>query len=130
MISKVAESQGLRRLWPDEFQGLMMEEEIDKATDVTPEPEPTAANGKAEAPEAEAKPQQAAAKAENGDGELWPDYKDKLSKRLLKDAGNSKDAEEALLKLTGKRFMTNVSATEAKDALARYEAMSQAPEAR
>jgi phage recombination protein Bet len=35
MIAKVAESQGLRRLWPDEFQMLFTEEEI---RDVTPEP--------------------------------------------------------------------------------------------
>jgi|SRR5262245_9510395 len=28
MIAKVAESQGLRRLWPDEFQGLFVQEEI------------------------------------------------------------------------------------------------------
>ena len=37
MICKVAESQGLRRLWPDEFQGLTIEEDR-LPTDVTPEP--------------------------------------------------------------------------------------------
>ena len=39
MIAKVAESQGLRRLWPDEFQGLFVHEEIIE-TSATPEPEP------------------------------------------------------------------------------------------
>jgi phage recombination protein Bet len=39
MIAKVAESQGLRRLWPDEFQGLFVAEEIIETT-ATPEPEP------------------------------------------------------------------------------------------
>lgn len=38
MIAKVAESQGLRRLWPDEFQGLFVAEEIIE-TSATPEPE-------------------------------------------------------------------------------------------
>lgn len=32
MIAKVAESQGLRRLWPDEFQGLFVDDEIIDAT--------------------------------------------------------------------------------------------------
>lgn len=39
MIAKVAEAQGLRTLWPDEFQQLYTEEEIDRADeaiDVTP----------------------------------------------------------------------------------------------
>lgn len=36
MICKVAESQGLRRLWPDEFQGIYTEDEMPR--DVTPEP--------------------------------------------------------------------------------------------
>jgi phage recombination protein Bet len=40
-IAKVAESQGLRKLWPDEFQGLYAEEEItprdrDAALDIPP----------------------------------------------------------------------------------------------
>jgi hypothetical protein len=41
-IAKVAESQGLRRLWPDEFQGLATEEELPEkpmaegAIDMTP----------------------------------------------------------------------------------------------
>lgn len=34
MICKVAESQGLRRLWPDEFQGLFVHEEILETTAV------------------------------------------------------------------------------------------------
>ena len=39
MISKVAESQGLRRVWPDEFQNLLLEEELlDNARDVTEAP--------------------------------------------------------------------------------------------
>lgn len=39
MIAKVAEAQGLRTLWPDEFQQLYTEEEIDRADepiDITP----------------------------------------------------------------------------------------------
>jgi phage recombination protein Bet len=38
MIAKVVESQGLRRVWPDEFQGLSTEDELATARDVTPEP--------------------------------------------------------------------------------------------
>jgi phage recombination protein Bet len=44
MIAKVAESQLLRRLWPDEFQGLQTAEEVDSgmssegAIDITPPP--------------------------------------------------------------------------------------------
>jgi phage recombination protein Bet len=43
MIAKVAESQLLRRLWPDEFQGLHTAEEVDSglaegAIDITPPP--------------------------------------------------------------------------------------------
>lgn len=38
MIAKVVESQGLRRLWPDEFQGLFIEEDI-QPRDITPSPE-------------------------------------------------------------------------------------------
>ena len=41
MIAKVAESQGLRRLWPDEFQGLFVADEIIE-TSATPEREPRA----------------------------------------------------------------------------------------
>ncbi|TES88927.1 MAG: phage recombination protein Bet [Desulfobacteraceae bacterium] len=40
MIAKVAEAQGLRTLWPDEFQQLYTEEEIDRTDepiDITPE---------------------------------------------------------------------------------------------
>ena len=37
MIAKVVESQGLRRLWPDEFQGVFTEEEM-LPTDITPKP--------------------------------------------------------------------------------------------
>lgn len=37
MIAKVVESQGLRRIWPDEFQGIYTEDEI-VPRDVTPEP--------------------------------------------------------------------------------------------
>ena len=40
MIAKVAESQGLRRLWPDEFQGLFVHEEILDVTQNAPEREP------------------------------------------------------------------------------------------
>src|SRR6266545_2179770 len=37
MIAKIAESQGLRRLWPDEFQGLFVAEEIiDTTSSETP----------------------------------------------------------------------------------------------
>jgi phage recombination protein Bet len=41
-IQKVAESQGLRKLWPDEFQGIYSEEEItgddrEKAIDIEPD---------------------------------------------------------------------------------------------
>jgi phage recombination protein Bet len=44
-IQKVAESQGLRKLWPDEFQGIYSEEEITpedrkSAVDVIPEDKP------------------------------------------------------------------------------------------
>ena len=39
MIEKVVESQGLRRVWPDEFQGLYIEEDI-QPLDVTPAKEP------------------------------------------------------------------------------------------
>ena len=39
MIAKVAESQGLRRLWPDEFQGIFTEDEV-QPRDVTPQEEP------------------------------------------------------------------------------------------
>jgi len=43
MIAKVAEAQGLRTLWPDEFQSLFTEEEVKKEDgpfiDVTPEKE-------------------------------------------------------------------------------------------
>jgi phage recombination protein Bet len=44
-IQKVAESQGLRKLWPDEFQGIYSEEEITpedrgKAVDIIPEEKP------------------------------------------------------------------------------------------
>lgn len=35
MIAKVAESQGLRRLWPDEFQSLFVEDEIIETTGKT-----------------------------------------------------------------------------------------------
>ncbi|MSR15333.1 MAG: hypothetical protein EXR86_12375 [Gammaproteobacteria bacterium] len=38
-IAKIAESQGLRRLWPDEFQALYLAED-QYATDVSPAPEP------------------------------------------------------------------------------------------
>jgi hypothetical protein len=39
MIAKVAESQGLRRLWPDEFQQLYIKEELHVGPrDITPEP--------------------------------------------------------------------------------------------
>ncbi len=40
MIAKVAESQGLRTLWPDEFQGMFVEEELaaPPAIDITPGP--------------------------------------------------------------------------------------------
>ena len=39
MIAKVAESQGLRRLWPDEFQQLYIKEELHAGPrDITPEP--------------------------------------------------------------------------------------------
>lgn len=38
MIAKVAESQGLRRVWTDEFQDLHIEEELLDARDVSPEP--------------------------------------------------------------------------------------------
>lgn len=41
-IAKVAESQGLRRLWPDEFQGLYTEGEELDLRDVTPIGEPLA----------------------------------------------------------------------------------------
>jgi phage recombination protein Bet len=40
MIHKVVESQGLHRLWPDEFQGLQLDEEFQALRDVTPTPEP------------------------------------------------------------------------------------------
>jgi phage recombination protein Bet len=40
MIAKVAESQGLHRLWPDEFQGLMLDEEFKALRDVTQQPTP------------------------------------------------------------------------------------------
>jgi phage recombination protein Bet len=44
-IQKVAESQGLRKLWPDEFQGIYSEEEITpddrkSAVDIIPEDKP------------------------------------------------------------------------------------------
>jgi phage recombination protein Bet len=39
MIAKVAESQGLRRLWPDEFQGLFVHEEILDVTQNAPDAE-------------------------------------------------------------------------------------------
>lgn len=42
MICKVAASQGLRRCWPDEFQGLYIKEEIVREVDPEPAPEPTA----------------------------------------------------------------------------------------
>lgn len=35
MIAKVAESQGLRRVWPDEFQGLVLDDEFQALRDVT-----------------------------------------------------------------------------------------------
>jgi phage recombination protein Bet len=40
MISKVAESQGLNRLWPDEFQGLQLDDEFKALREVSEEPEP------------------------------------------------------------------------------------------
>lgn len=40
MITKVAESQGLHRLWPDEFQGLQLDDEFHALRDVTQAAEP------------------------------------------------------------------------------------------
>ena len=40
MITKVVESQGLRRLWPDEFEGIFTEEEEFQPRDVTQQEEP------------------------------------------------------------------------------------------
>jgi phage recombination protein Bet len=40
MIQKVAESQGLRRLWPDEFQGLQLEDEFKALREVSEESPP------------------------------------------------------------------------------------------
>lgn len=35
-IAKVAESQGLRRVWPDEFQGMFLEDEVTEPRDISP----------------------------------------------------------------------------------------------
>lgn len=40
MICKVAESQGLHRLWPDEFQGLVLDDEFAALRDVSEQPTP------------------------------------------------------------------------------------------
>jgi phage recombination protein Bet len=44
MIAKVAEAQGLRRLWPEQIQGLYLQEELsaglhDEPIDISPEPQ-------------------------------------------------------------------------------------------
>src|SRR6266446_2312 len=40
MIHKVVESQGLHRLWPDEFQGLQLDDEFNALRDVSEQREP------------------------------------------------------------------------------------------
>lgn len=50
MIAKVAESQGLRHVWPDEFQGLYEETEIRMARDVEMKEQPNGSYAHEETP--------------------------------------------------------------------------------
>ena len=105
-IAKVAESQGLRRLWPDEFQGLYTADEVEMELDVTPESpkEKSKAPGTANS------------------------YKADLEAALLEAGGNSAEAKALLKQLTGKLFFGNVAEAEAKDALERFLASKKASE--
>jgi hypothetical protein len=115
MIAKVAEAQGLRRLWPDEFSGIVVDDELSFAKDVTPEDQP------AQPPAA--RTAQPSTPIDNGEETRQKprDYKAELWSRLSADAGSANAAKDVLKTLTGKLFISNVSQTEAKDALGRYE---------
>lgn len=100
MIAKVAESQGLRRLWPDEFQGLFVEEEIIDVAPAAPYALPEATSPAPQAmkqqkpasdldrarkkPEAPAKaPEPEAAKpASNGEVMREPTYQERVDAAL------------------------------------------------
>lgn len=96
-IAKVAESQGLRRLWPDEFQGLYTADEMD--LDITPE---------------------------KSKREVWKEsmsqlegvsHKAQLEAALQQAASNSNDRKQLLKELTGCLFMSSVTEEQAKKAL-------------
>jgi phage recombination protein Bet len=101
-IVKVCESQGLRKLWPDEFQGLMTAGEIE--LDITPEPTK---------PVYKQHEEKAALDHQTS-------YKGQLEACLLQAGGNSNVAKALLKELTGKTFISNVSETEAKAALEKF----------
>ena len=110
-IVKVVESQGLRKLWPDEFQGLHTAGEIETDIDITPTPTtPVYKQHQERAAEAAAM-----------------SYKGQLEAALLQSIGNSAGAKALLKELTGKSFIANVSETEAQAALEKF-AASQTPE--
>ena len=127
MIAKVAEAQGLRRLWPDEFGSLLVDDELGPV-DVTPpkvpleflKPKETISdqttakakdNGEQEQPAPEEKPP-----------ERPLSYKTVLWANLIKSQGDSVAAKKRLRELTAKNFMTNVTEEEAKIALEKIEA--------
>ena len=117
MISKVAEAQGLRMVWPDEFEKLYAEEEIaGQATDVTPEAQP-----KGDSPVEDAR--------QPASGETWKEAaqkvhaetaKGQLETELRNVCANSNQFKDTLKRLTGKTFMQNVTEPEAKAALEQF----------
>lgn len=109
-ICKVAESQGLRKLWPDEFQGLLVAGEME--VDITPEDPPKVPVYKQH---------QEAAKEAHAIS-----YKGQLEAALLQAGGNSAGAKNLLKELTGKSFIANVSETEAQAALDKFAEQTQA----